>query len=70
VLLFRANNEQNLYIGFKMRKKGKFEKTKEFATRMKEVHEKAEVALKKNQEEMRKYVDKKRSEVKEYRIGD
>ena len=53
-----------------MRKKGKFEKTKEFATRMKEVHEKAEVALKKNQEEMRKYMDKKRSEVKEYRIED
>jgi len=39
-------------MGFKMRKKGKFEKAEEFATRIKEVHEKAEVVLKKSQEEM------------------
>jgi len=57
-------------MGFKMRKKGKFEKAEEFATRMKEVHEKAEATLKKSQEEMRKYADRKRSEVKEYKVGD
>jgi len=39
-------------MGFKMRKKGKFEKAEEFATRIKEVHEEAEVVLKKSQEEM------------------
>jgi len=53
-------------MGFKMRKKGKFEKTEEFVTRMKEVHEEAEVALRKSQEEMRKYADRKRSEAEEY----
>jgi len=36
---FRANNGRNPCREFEMRKKGKFEKVKEFATRMKEVHE-------------------------------
>jgi len=53
-------------MGFEMRKKEKFEKAEEFATRMKEVHEEAEVALKKSQEEMKKYADRKRSKVEEY----
>jgi len=57
-------------MGFKMRKKGKFEKVEEFTTRMKEIHKEAEVALKKSQEEMRKYTNRKRSEVEEYRVGD
>jgi len=55
---------------FEMRKKGKFEKVKEFAMRMKEVYEEVEAALKKSQEEMRKYANKKRSKVEEYKVGD
>jgi len=57
-------------MGFEMRKKEKFEKTEEFATRMKEVHEEAEMMLKKSQEEMKKYADRKRTEVEEYQVGD
>jgi len=53
-------------MGFKMRKKGKFKKMEEFTIRIKEIHEEAEVALKKSQEEMRKYADRKRSEAEEY----
>ena len=67
---FRANNGQDPCMGFELRKKGRFEKAEEFATRMKEVHEEAEATLKKSQEEMRKYVDRKRSEIEEYRVGD
>jgi len=67
VLPFRANNGQDLCMGFEMRKKGKFEKAEEFVTRMKEVHEKVEVVLKKSQE---KYADRKRNEVEEYQVGD
>jgi len=52
VSLFKANNEWDPCMGFKMRKKGKFEKAEEFATRMKEVHKKAEVALRKSQEKI------------------
>ena len=47
-------------MGFKMRKKEKFEKAEEFATRMKEVHKEAKVVLKKSQEKMKKYADRKR----------
>jgi len=57
-------------MGFELRKKGRFEKAEEFAIRMKEVHEEAEAALKKSQKEMRKYTDRKRSEIEEYRVGD
>jgi len=57
-------------MGFEIRKREKFEKAEEFVMRMKEVHEKAETALKKSQEEMRKYADRKRSEVEEYKVGD
>jgi len=53
VLPFKANNGQDPCIGFKIRKKGKFEKEEEFVTRMKEVHEEAEVVLKKSKEEIK-----------------
>jgi len=46
-------------MGFKMRKKGKFEKAKELTMRIKEIHEKVKVVLKKSQEEMRKYADRR-----------
>ena len=69
VSLFRANNRWDPHMGFKMRKKEKFEKVKEFTTRMKEVHKEAEAVLKKSQEEMKKYTDRRRSEVEEYWVG-
>ena len=66
VSLFKANIGQDLRIRFKMRKKRKFEKVEEFVTRIKEVHEETETVLRKSQEEMRKYTDRKRSETEEY----
>ena len=53
-----------------MRKKEKFEKTKKFIIRIKEVYKETEAALKKNQEETKKYTNKKRNEVEEYQIED
>jgi len=70
VSLFKANNGWDPHMGFKMRKKEKFEKVEEFVTRIKKVHEEAEVALRKSQEEIRKYADRKRSELEEYKVGD
>jgi len=57
-------------MGFELRKKERFERAEKFTTRIKKVHEEAEAALKKSQEEMRKYADRKRSKVEEYRVGD
>ena len=70
VSLFKTNSGQDLYMGFEMRKKGKFDKAEEFAKRIKEVHKGVEVVLRKSQEEMRKYADRKRSKPKKYRVGD
>ena len=50
---FRANCGQDPRIGFKKRQKGRYEVAGEFVKRMKEIQEKAEVALKKVQEEMK-----------------
>jgi len=67
---FRENSGWDPCIGFEMRKKGKFKKTEEFVMRMKEVHEEVEAALKKSHEKMKKYADRKRNEIEEYRVGD
>ena len=61
VLLFKANNRQDLYIEFEMRKKGKFERAEEFTKRIKEVYKKAEAVL-------RKYINRKRNKPEEYRV--
>ena len=53
-----------------MRRKGKYERAKKFVTKMKEIQEEAKVALGKAQEEMKKYADRKRAEVDEYKVGD
>ena len=41
-----------------------------FVVKMKEIQEEAKAALGKAQEEMKKYVDRKRAEVDEYKVGD
>jgi len=51
---------------FEMRKKEKFEKIEEFAIRIKEVYKEAKATLRKSQKKIRKYVDRKRSEIEEY----
>jgi len=57
-------------MGFKTKKKGKYEGAHKFVEKIKEIQEKAKAALGKVQEEMKKYVDRKRAEVDEYRVGD
>jgi len=57
-------------MGFKMRRKGKYKGVEKFVIKMKKVQEKAKAALGKAQEEMKKYTDRKRAEVDEYKVGD
>jgi len=57
-------------MGFKERKKGKYKGVKKFIEKMKEIQEEARVVLGKVQEEMKKYVDRKRGEVDDYKVGD
>ena len=57
VLPFMANYGRELRMGGDMRKKGKIESATEFIERMKKVHEEAGAALKKTQEEIKRYTD-------------
>jgi len=67
---FKANYGQDPRIGFEGRKKGKYEGAEKFVTKIKEIQEKAKAALEKAQEEMKRYVDRKRAKVNEYKVGD
>ena len=54
---FMINYRRELRMGGDIRKKGKVESVTEFVERMKKVHKEAEAALKKTQEEMKRYAD-------------
>ena len=63
---FKANNGQDPCMGFKLRKKGKFEEANKFVERMQEIQEEVKAALGKVQEDMKRYVDRHREEAEEY----
>jgi len=67
---FKANYGQDPRMGFEERKKRKYEGAKKFIEKMKEIQKEARAALGKAQEEIKKYADKKRREVDDYKVGD
>jgi len=69
-LPFKANYGQDPRMGFEVRKKRKYKGAEKFVVKIKEIQKKAKAALGKAQEEMKKYVDRKRAEVDEYKVGD
>ena len=62
VSLFMANCRKELRMGGDIRRRGKVESAMEFVERMKKIHEEAGAALKKMQEEMKRYTDRSRKE--------
>jgi len=69
-LPFKANYRQDPRMEFKERKKGKYVEAEKFVEKMKEIQEEAKAVLGKVQEDMKKYADRRRSEVNEYKVGD
>ena len=67
---FKANYEQDPRIGFEERKKEKYKRAKKFIKKMKEIQEEAKAVLGKVQEEIKKYADRKRGEIDNYKVGD
>jgi len=67
---FMANYEREMRMGGDIRRKGKVESVVEFVERIKKVHEEVEAALKKTQEEMKRYVDRGRKETEVWKKGD
>ena len=71
MLSFKANYGQDPRIGFKVRKKRRYEGAEKFIIKIKKkIQEEAKVALEKAQKEIKKYIDRKRGEVDEYKVGD
>jgi len=69
-LPFKANYRQDPRMGFERRKKGKYTGAEKFIEKIKEIQEKAKAVLGKVQADMKKYADKKRSDIEEYKVGD
>ena len=67
---FKANYRQDPRVGFEMRRKGKYKGVEKFVIKMKEVQKEAKAVLEKAQEKMKKYTDRKRAEVDEYKVED
>ena len=55
---------------FKGRKKGKYEGAEKFIEKMKEIQKEEKATLSKAQEEMKKYADRKKGEVDNYKVED
>jgi len=70
ISLFKANYGQDPKMGFKGRKKGKYEAVEKFIERMRKIQEKAKTTLGKAQEKMKKFANRKKREEEEYRVGD
>jgi len=62
---FMVNYGRELRMGGDIRKKGKMEKVMEFVEKMKKVQEEAGAALKKMQEEMKRYTNQSKKETEE-----
>ena len=69
-LPFKANYRQDPRMEFEMRRKGKYKGAEKFVMKMKEIQEEAKAVLGKAQKEMKKYADRKRGEVDEYKVED
>jgi len=67
---FKVNYGQNPRMGFEGRRKGKYKAAGKFIEKMKKIQEEAKAVLKKAQEEIKKFTDRKRGKGKEYRVGD
>ena len=67
---FMANYGRELRMGGDIRKKGKVESVTEFVEKIKKVHKKAGAALKKMQEEMKRYADRSRKETEDWKKED
>jgi len=57
-------------MGFEGRRKGKYEAAGKFVEKIRKIQEEAKVALRKAQEEMKKFADRKQGKREEYRVGD
>jgi len=67
---FKANYRQDPRMEFKGRRKEKYQGAEKFIKKMKGIQEEAKAALGRAQEEMKKYIDRKREKADNYKVED
>jgi len=67
---FKVNYRQDPRMGFEERKKGKYTGAEKFIEKIKEIQREVKATLEKAQEKIRKYMNRKRSDIEEYKVGD
>ena len=67
---FMANYGKEMRMGGDIRRKRKVESAMEFVQKMKKMQEEAEAALKKTWKDMKRYADRERKEIEEWKKGD
>ena len=67
ISLFKVNYRQDFRMELKLKKKRKYKKVEKFVIKIKEIQKKAKIILEKTQKEIKKYTDRKRGEVNEYK---
>jgi len=70
ILPFKANYGQDPRMEFEGRRKGKYKAVGKSVERIKKIQEEAKAVLGKVQEEMKKFVNRRRREEEEYKVGD
>ena len=68
MLPFKVNYSQDPRIGFEGRKKGKYKATGKFVEKIRKIQKEVKATLKKAQEEMKKFANRKRGEEEEYKV--
>ena len=67
---FKTNYSQDPQLGFKGRKKRKFEAAEQFVKRIKKIQKEAKAILGKVQKKIKKYMDRKQGKGEEYKVRD
>jgi len=69
-LPFKVNYGQDPRMGFEGRRKEKYEAAGKFIEKMRKTQEEAKAALRKAQEKIKKFADRKREKGEKYKVGD
>jgi len=70
MLFFKASYRQDPRMEFKTKRKGKYKGVEKFVTKIKKIQKETKMVLEKAQEKIKKYANKKRTEVNKYKVGD
>ena len=70
MLFFKTSYRQDPRMEFKTKRKGKYKRAEKFVTKIKKIQKETKMVLEKVQEKIKKYTNRKRTEVNKYKVED